>query len=110
LPLTCSVTMAGSLSISRAAMGPECNAHSHETKVSVNLGLGRYQRRMEPRWPALFDGAMCILVRFPLGRVVLHLIAMAGDGCFRFHAAGIGREVCFMVPFLVRAPTEVHHG
>jgi hypothetical protein len=32
------------------------------------------------------------LARFSLGRVVLHLVAMLGDGAFRFHAAGILRE------------------
>lgn len=35
---------------------------------------------------------MLTLARFSLGRVVLHLIAMAGDRAFRFHAAGIRRE------------------
>jgi hypothetical protein len=33
------------------------------------------------------------LARTRFGRVVLHLIAMAGDGAFRFHAAGIRREL-----------------
>ena len=32
------------------------------------------------------------LARFSVGRVVLHLVAMLGDGAFRFHAAGILRE------------------
>lgn len=36
---------------------------------------------------------MLTLARFSLGRVVLHLIAMLGDGAFRFHAAGIVREL-----------------
>ena len=35
---------------------------------------------------------MLILARFSVGRVVLHVIAMAGDREFRFHAAGILRE------------------
>jgi len=34
-----------------------------------------------------------ILARFSLGRVLLHLLAMMGDGAFRFHAAGILREL-----------------
>ncbi|HEV3008845.1 MAG TPA: hypothetical protein VGX52_07420 [Burkholderiales bacterium] len=34
-----------------------------------------------------------MLVRFSLGRVVLHLLAMMGDGAFRFHGAGILREL-----------------
>ena len=33
------------------------------------------------------------LARSRFGRVLLHLIAMAGDGAFRFHAAGIMREL-----------------
>jgi hypothetical protein len=33
------------------------------------------------------------LVRFGVGRVVLHLVAMAGDGAVRFHVAGIRREL-----------------
>jgi hypothetical protein len=32
------------------------------------------------------------LVSFSLGRVFLHLVAMAGDGAVRFHVAGIRRE------------------
>ena len=36
--------------------------------------------------------AMLILARFSLGRVLLHLFAMMGDGAFRFHVAGIVRE------------------
>jgi hypothetical protein len=36
---------------------------------------------------------MLTLARFSLGRVVLHLLAMIGDGAFRFHAAGILREL-----------------
>jgi len=33
------------------------------------------------------------LARFSLGRVLLHLISMLGDRAFRFHAAGIMREL-----------------
>jgi len=36
---------------------------------------------------------MLTLARFSLGRVVLHLIAMLRDGAFRFHGAGILREL-----------------
>jgi hypothetical protein len=36
---------------------------------------------------------MLTLARSSLGRVVLHLLAMIGDGAFRFHAAGILREL-----------------
>jgi hypothetical protein len=36
---------------------------------------------------------MLTLARFSLGRVFLHLVAMMGDGAFRFHGAGILREL-----------------
>jgi hypothetical protein len=36
---------------------------------------------------------MLTLARFSAGRVVLHLIAMTGDRAFRFHSAGILREI-----------------
>jgi hypothetical protein len=36
---------------------------------------------------------LLIAARFRLGRVVLHLVAMLGDRAFRFHGAGILREV-----------------
>ena len=36
---------------------------------------------------------MLTLARFSAGRVVLHLLAMMGDGEFRFHGAGIMREL-----------------
>lgn len=31
--------------------------------------------------------------RFAVGRILLHLIAMLGDGCVRFHLAGMRREL-----------------
>jgi hypothetical protein len=33
------------------------------------------------------------LAHFRLGRILLHALAMLGDGAFRFHAAGILREL-----------------
>jgi hypothetical protein len=36
---------------------------------------------------------MLTLARFSAGRVVLHLLAMMGDREFRFHTAGIMREL-----------------
>jgi len=36
---------------------------------------------------------MTNLARFSVGRVLLHLIAMLGDRCVRFHVAGIMREI-----------------
>jgi len=36
---------------------------------------------------------MLTLARFRLGRVLLHLLAMLGDRCVRFHVAGIIRDL-----------------
>ena len=36
---------------------------------------------------------MAILALYGGGRILLHLLAMMGDGCFRFHAEGILREL-----------------
>jgi hypothetical protein len=50
---------------------------------------------------------MTALARFSIGRILLHLLAMLGDRCIRFHVAGIMREI---VP-VATAPTlltEVH--
>jgi hypothetical protein len=35
---------------------------------------------------------MLTLARFRAGRILLHLLAMLGDRCVRFHVAGIIRE------------------
>jgi hypothetical protein len=35
---------------------------------------------------------MTTLARFSVGRILLHLLAMLGDRCVRFHSAGIMRE------------------
>ena len=39
------------------------------------------------------DIQMLTLARFRLGRVLLHLLAMLGDRCVRFHVAGIIRDL-----------------
>jgi hypothetical protein len=36
---------------------------------------------------------MLALARFAPGRIVLHLLAFAGDGALRFHLRGIVREL-----------------
>ena len=36
---------------------------------------------------------MTILARLSVGRILLHLLAMLGDQCFRFHFEGIVREL-----------------
>ena len=50
---------------------------------------------------------MTILARLSVGRILLHLIAMLGDGCVRFHLEGIARELPWIasgLPMLTRAP------
>jgi hypothetical protein len=36
---------------------------------------------------------MATLARLRIGRISLHLLAMLGDRCVRFHVAGIMREL-----------------
>ena len=52
---------------------------------------------------------MSTLARFSAGRILLHLLAVAGDGEFRFHFAGILRELRFVdavSTLLMRARTR----
>jgi hypothetical protein len=44
---------------------------------------------------------MVTLARFSVGRILLHLLAMAGDRCVRFHVEGIIREL----PWIAAGPT-----
>ena len=44
-------------------------------------------------WTGFTIGHMTTLARFRVGRIFLHLLAMAGDRCGRFHLAGIIREL-----------------
>jgi hypothetical protein len=41
-------------------------------------------------------GHMTTLAHFRVGRILLHLLAMLGDRCVRFHAAGIMRELTWV--------------
>ena len=41
---------------------------------------------------------MTNLACFSVGRILLHLLAMLGDGCVRFHVAGIMREIAPVAP------------
>jgi hypothetical protein len=53
---------------------------------------------------------MVTLARFCVGRILLHLLAMAGDRCVRFHVAGIIRElpwVAAALTLLTRMRTRV---
>jgi hypothetical protein len=53
---------------------------------------------------------MAILALYGGGRILLHLLAMMGDGCFRFHGAGIMRELsgfATAATLLVRMPTRL---
>jgi len=55
----------------------------------VATWIGSRMRRMMARY-------MMALARFSSGRILLHLIAMLGDRCTRFHAAGIIRELSWI--------------
>ncbi len=43
--------------------------------------------------PAIQNSIMTILARLSAGRILLHLLAMLGDRCVRFHLEGIVREL-----------------
>lgn len=45
------------------------------------------------RWS---NGCLATLARCSAGRIALHLLAMAGDRCIRFHLAGILRELAII--------------
>lgn len=46
------------------------------------------------RWQTAATGdSFNTLARFASGRIVLHMLAMVGDRCVRFHTAGIAREL-----------------
>ena len=44
-------------------------------------------------WTHLAHRSTLGLARFSVGRVLLHLMALASDRCIRFHGAGILREI-----------------
>ena len=47
---------------------------------------------------------MTILARFSVGRILLHLLAMLGDRCVRFHFEGIVRELPWITSGLAMLP------
>ena len=53
---------------------------------------------------------MTTLARFSAGRILLHLLAMFGDGCVRFHVAGIMREMAQGLTPLCGPPRLVTSG
>jgi hypothetical protein len=50
--------------------------------------------------PRLASARMEILARLSVGRILLHLLAMLGDRCVRFHLEGIVRELPSIAPGL----------
>jgi len=53
---------------------------------------------------------MTILARLSVGRILLHLLAMLGDRCVRFHIEGIARELPWIaraLKMLTRAPSRL---
>jgi len=60
--------------------------------------------------PAIQKSIMTILTRLSVGRILLHLIAMLGDRCVRFHFEGIARELPWIASalgMLTRAPIRL---
>jgi hypothetical protein len=51
-------------------------------------------------WTGFNIGHMTTLARFGVGRILLHVVAMLGDRCVRFHTAGIIRELSSVVAVL----------
>ena len=64
---------------------------ARELGRSPNFSRNRGANRAKPACGTV--GGMATLVRYRLGRILLHLAAMIGDGALRFHAAGILREL-----------------
>ena len=68
----------------------------------ANLGLRHGSPMFLPLMFALTSRAisskLLSLARFRSGRILLHLLAMLGDRCFRFHIAGIMRELPWVAP------------
>jgi hypothetical protein len=61
-------------------------------------------------WAGFITPHMTILAQFSVGRILLHLLAMLGDQCIRFHAAGISRELPWFATalrLLTRARTRL---
>lgn len=58
-------------------------------------------------WTSFTIGHMISLARFAVGRIVLHLLAMLGDRCVRFHVAGIIRELTSVVAALTLLLTQI---
>jgi permuted papain-like amidase YaeF/Yiix C92 family enzyme len=60
--------------------------------------------------PAIQKSSMTILAQFSAGRSLLHLLAMLGDRCVRFHFEGIARELPWIasgLATLTRAPSRL---
>jgi len=82
-------------------MHPISLAHIHRAELATDMGWARVGEPVRPRSSAQppsspttsQDIEMLTLARFRLGRVLLHLLAMLGDRCIRFHVAGIMREL-----------------
>jgi len=47
----------------------------------------------------VISSKLITLARFRHGRILLHLLAMLGDRCIRFHVAGIVRELLWVAEF-----------
>jgi len=104
-------------------MKTEFVAAFHCTMVSESMeyqGIDRNHRAMSIASRVAFHGVTSIdmgvkamyaqIAKHPYGRIVLHVIAMLGDGQVRWHCAGIARELTALQPVLAHARAQRTHG
>jgi len=58
-----------------------------------HLGLSFFATQILTMASLALSSRLLTLARFRSGRILLHVVAMMGDRSFRFHAAGIVREL-----------------
>src|SRR6266542_3994611 len=69
------------------------SAPSRGREVSRDRQQNPVRSSYERARPAIQNSIMTILARLSAGRILLHLLAMVGDRCVRFHLEGIVREL-----------------
>lgn len=67
--------------------------HAYSRAQGPRADTGNSTRSVAAARMRLTAACTAILARTSSGRIVLHLLAMSGDRCVRFHAAGIVREL-----------------
>ena len=67
--------------------------HLGDTHITGESAKLRSHQVATVNRPVTPTSIMTILARFSVGRILLHLLAMHGDRCVRFHLEGIVREL-----------------